>query len=472
MADVASKKSKSKLFAQTRKLSVKEGAAASVMVGCVENNITPYALELKATNLEAGLLASFANLLGPLAQLIGSRLLEKWHRKKIVLWGVGAQVLACFLLASIGWIFLASGKNLYLVPLFIGAYVLYNLTGSLAGPAWFSLMGDAVPENIRGRYFSFRNKVAGIFSVSATILGALLLYYLQQFEIIYGFIIIFGVAGLSRFISALMFRRHYIEDLTLEKNYYFSFWQFLRKIRYFNFNRFSLYVALIMFGTNIAGPFYAVYMWKILKLNPLWFAAVNVSVSIFMLLFFPVWGRFSEKYGNRETVKVGSLILLLVPLLWSVSANPLFLIFVTQLVAGLGWSAFNLSSSNFIYDSVEPTRRALMVAYYNLLSGIGIFAGAVLGGVITQFLNFGGSGVFIMLFLLSGLVRLIVMVAVLPKIKEVRSYEHAAQKNPLSYLKEIAPLHETFHATTYPLRQANVLRKKLGLYRRERIRYF
>ena len=465
-------KTQSTLFSQTRKLSIKEGSAASVMVGSVDNNIMPYALELKASNLEAGLLASLANLFGPIAQIIGSRLMEKFHRRQIVIWGVVGQALTCFLFAFTGWVFLATGKTLYLVPLFIASYVLYQLTGSLAGPAWFSLMGDVVPEKLRSRYFSRRNKITGVFSVTATVLAAVWLYYIQNFEIIYGFVIIFTVAGLARLISGLTFKYHYVEKIKLDHNYYFSFWQFFKNIPYFNFNRFALYVALVMLATNIAGPFYAVYMWNILDFNPLWFTAVNVSASIFMLLFWPAWGKFADKYGNRETLRLSSLILLAVPLLWSVSTNPLFLILVTQLIAGIGWSGFNLSSSNFIYDSVEQSRRALMVAYFNLLSGIGIFIGAILGGLITQFLDFGGINVFLVLFLLSAISRLVIMLIFLPGIQEVRVYEHSAQKNPLNYLKEMAPIEGTLRLTTYPLRQFKTIGKKLASYRRERITYF
>ncbi len=445
-------KKEEKLFAETRKLSVKEGCAASIMTGSGEANVIPYALELKASNIETGLLSSLANLFGPIAQILGSRLLEKFSRKKVIIFGVILQVLSCFLFVGIGLLFLQSGKTANLIWLFILAFIFYYLTGSLAGPAWFSMIGDAVPEKMRAKYFSNRNKITGIFSVSSTVVGALILNYFKKSEIIIGFIIVFAIAGIGRLISAYWLSKHHVKPIKLEKGYYFSFWQFIKKTPNYNFNRFALYVASMRMAVDIAGPFFSVYTWNIIKLSPLWFTAINISGGIFTFLFFPIWGKFSDKYGNRELIRISSIILIFVPLFWLISKNPIYLMLFPQFLAGAGWSGFNLAASNFIYDSFGPQRRAMIISYQNLLIGAGIFIGSITGGLITQYLKVSFVNVFFILFIFSSMTRLFMFLILLPLVKEIKEY-HSANKNPINYLREVKPLYGTFRYLSFPLKE-------------------
>ncbi|MFA6410982.1 MAG: MFS transporter [Candidatus Buchananbacteria bacterium] len=439
------KESKEKLFAKTRKLSKTEGAISSVMSGINDNNITPYALELGASTFQTGILNSLANLFGPLSQILGSKLLEKYPRKKIIFWAVFLQASACLLLVWLGLGFLKSEKTLNLFFWLVISYLLYMFFGALANPAWFSLMGDAVPENIRGKYFSSRNRLSVLFWLGTTIVGAIILQYFRQKEIILGFVIIFLIAGLARYLSAFYLNLHYAQNLELGKDYYFSFWQFITGIKNYNFNKFAFFVAAFQFGTNIAGPFFAVYLWKDLQFSPLQFMIVIVSWRFFSFVFYPLWGRFADKYGNRELLKIGTFFIIPLPFLWLFSTNPFYLIFVPQLVSGAGWAAFELAASNFIYDSISPKRRALILAYYNILNGFGLFLGALVGGFLAQSIHFSFINSFLFIFIISSSVRLIVALIFLPPIKEVRLIKHSLEKNPLNYLKEI----KNFEGTSF-----------------------
>src|SRR3989344_8949652 len=76
---------------KTMKISIKEAATSTVMSSFGDAYITPYALSLNANNVHIGFLSSLTGLLGPLQQIRGSRLMEKFPRKKIVVAGVTLQ---------------------------------------------------------------------------------------------------------------------------------------------------------------------------------------------------------------------------------------------------------------------------------------------------------------------------------------------------------------------------------------------
>lgn len=410
-----------KLHKQTRRTSIKEGSAAAIMSGAGDAYITPYALELKANNLEISLISSLASFLGPITQIIGSRLIEKHNRKTIVFYGVLLQASTWLLLITLGFIFLWFGKTFYLIPLLILSYIIYSASGSLGGPAWFSLLGDAVPEHSRGHYFSKRNRITGTISTITTLLASVWLYYAKEYLfLVPAFMVLFAICAIARFISAYYLNQHYARKIELQYDYYFSFWQFIKKATTNNFGRFAIYISLTNLSINIAGPFFAIYLWKELSLNPIVFTLVSISASLFSIISMPFWGKLADRNGNLWLLKIGSFLMIPASLFWLGSNNPWYIAFIPQMITGVGWGAFSLAASNFIYDAVTPARRAICVAYYNVLNGFGVLVGATLGGLFLQYIKLPFLNTFFWLFLFSSIMRLVITLLGLSTIKEVR----------------------------------------------------
>ena len=106
------------------------------------------------------------------------------------------------------------------------------------------------------------------------------------------------------------------------------------------------------------------------------------------------------------------------PILWIFSHNFWWLIFI-QVLSGLTWAGFNLAAGNFVYDTVTPQRRSLCVAYQNVINGLAVFSGATIGGLLATHVNVG-INVLLFVFFISGILRFIFSVFMLPQIKEVK----------------------------------------------------
>ncbi|MEK6874000.1 MAG: MFS transporter [Nanoarchaeota archaeon] len=448
-----------KKLKKTRKLSITEGSFSAISGGAGENYVAPYALALNATNAEIGFLSSFPGLFGPITQIFGSKLMEKYDRKKLIVTFVALQAASWLLFIIAGILFLRSFAPEFIVPFLIISYIINITFGSIVSPSWFSMMGEITSEKMRGSYFSKRNRINGTIAIIVTVAAALWLDYTKKTDIvIYGFIALFIISAIGRSISAYYFTRHYMPKIKFEKGYYFSFIQFIKKAPFNNFGHFAIYVALVNLTVSFAGPFFAVYMLKDLSFNYTWFTLVNISASIFSVIMMPLWGKFADKYGNRELLRIGSIIVPFIPILWLFNSNPIYLILVPQLVSGIGWAAFNLGASNFIYDAVTVQRRGIVVAYYSLLNGIAVFIGASLGGLTAQYLHLSFMNVFLFIFLVSGIGRMIMVVSLLPHIKEVRNEITPREKNPLLYITHLHlingpshPLYGLLKVIVYPL---------------------
>jgi nitrate/nitrite transporter NarK len=83
------KKSKSLEYA------VKDGVAHSAMMGMGENYLSPYAIELGASDMQIGFLSSIPKLLGSLSQLFSSKMTEKIASRKtmVLLFGLFQSVI-------------------------------------------------------------------------------------------------------------------------------------------------------------------------------------------------------------------------------------------------------------------------------------------------------------------------------------------------------------------------------------------
>lgn len=424
---------------KARKTSVKEASAYSFMDGFGMRYITPYAVALGLKNAYIGLLTSFPSLLASFSQIFTARLMEKHSRRKIVFLGVLFQALMWLGLIAIGvyhYYFNASqqitSNSLVIV------YTLLVLFGSLAGPAWTSWMKDIVKEKERGKYFSRRNKIAGTISLMGMLIAGFILDYFKQTKIFYAFIILFTIAFLGRFVSAMFFTKQYEPKLKLERGYYFSFWQFVKKMPYNNFGRFVIFYALIMFTTSVASPFFAVFLLKDMNImniqyGYIFFTLISMGGSVASLLIMQKWGKFTDKFGNMRVIKFTSYLIPLVPLLYFISffifkmfGYTAFIIFIIieELLSGAIWAGFNLAAANFIYDAVTRERIALCVTYQGMISGLAIFLGATIGGIIASFdFNLIGLTPLLFLFLISIFLRLAVPVFFNSKINEVREVE-------------------------------------------------
>jgi MFS family permease len=196
-----------------------------------------------------------------------------------------------------------------------------------------------------------------------------------------------------------------------------------------NYGKFVIYYALVSLTLTIASPFFAVYILKELNLGYIAYMAIIISPAITGFLFMTGLGKFTDSYGNINLIKICGYLTPAIPFLWLISffiypisptATIIYLVII-EAIGGLVWAGFNLSANNFIYEAVTKERIAICVSYFNVINGIGVFIGPLIGGILASKLptTFGLSALLIV-FIISGVSRFAVSFYMIPKIKEVR----------------------------------------------------
>jgi len=399
---------------QTLKNSILDGACFSAMLGLTQSYVAPFALALRATTAQIGLLSSIPGLTMALSQFAVPRLTERASsRKRFILPVVLMHALIWIPILLIPYIF--PGNKMWWL---IGFMTLSTVFSSLANPAWGSMMADLVPENKRGKYFSLRGRICDFVMLIVSFAAGGILQWSTGNPFL-GFSVIFGGAVLARLASWYFISRMHEPSLTNTVKKHISLLSVIKKTRSSNLGRFMVYVALVNFATCLAGPFFAVYMLRDLNFSYLTYVAINATSTVATITFLSLWGKRADRAGNIKVMRITSYLIPLVPLLWLVSRQVYFLIPI-QIISGFAWSGFNLASSNFLYDASPRENRTQSIAIYNAFNGIAICLGALVGGFLAPRLPHLSGSNLLTIFLISGVLRMLVVISPLSKISEVR----------------------------------------------------
>ena len=398
--------------------SLYDGASFAVMDGVTASFITPFAVALNASVSMIAALTYVPQLFGAFIQLFAAKLVEILKDRRKIL------VVSSFVHAVM-WIPLllipyATPNQKYLLVVYIA---LQTMLVQLMQPVGNSLIGDIVPKYERGRFFGLRNKVVGAMSFASALIAGLMLNYLSPKHPFLGFTILFLVAFVGRALSGVFKAMMINPEPDLAHESKFSIFDFVKRMEKTNYGHFVIYVAVFKFATSIASPFFAVYMLKDLGFTYLQFTAMIAAELAASFIAMGIWGRAIDSRGTKFVLYIGGMLAALVPLMWLFSHNFYYLILV-EMFSGISWAAFNLSSSNFMFDAVQPENRVRCIAYYKFFESIAIFAGALFGGFLISVLPvwiFISSISFA--FLISGILRLIASLILLPTLKEARLIE-------------------------------------------------
>ena len=396
------------------KYSILDGSAYSAMLGLTQDYIVPFALALKATTAQVGLLSSVPNLSMALSQLGAPRLAERAGNRK-------GLILPVVFLHALLWLPILLVPHLFQdqkIWWLIGFFTLSTVFGSLGNPAWGSMMADLVPEGMRGKYFGFRGRICGLATLIFFFIGGAILHS-SAADIFLGFSMIFGGAMIFRLVSWYFLSRMYEPPLSNAKKELYDLLDLLRNMRSSNLGRFTIYVSLMNFATYLASPFFAIYMLRDLKFDYLTYVVIIATAALANLMFLNFWGRRADRAGNIKVLKIASVLVPLVPLLW-IGSHQLYYLIPVQILSGFAWAGFNLASTNFVYDASLPEHRTRDIALFNAVNGMAICLGALLGGYLAPKLPSLLGYQLLTLFLVSGLLRGLVAGTVIRHISEVR----------------------------------------------------
>ncbi|MCF7827113.1 MAG: MFS transporter [Candidatus Marinimicrobia bacterium] len=425
------------------KHSISEGKWWAIMWGFGDSFLPAFAVLLKATNAQLGLLVSIPQLFAAFIQLLAIRFENNnVSRKNMMLTTTLLQGFTWFAIFLLPW---ATGSMVVLIIL----ATFYAGIGAMGVPFWVSWMGDLVDQDGRGTYFGRRNRIVGFITFMSLIVAGTLLDYISQWTAMAGFAMLFTIAGLARLYSARFFKLQYEPETQLKPEIEYSFLAFIRGMGKNSFGMFTIYVSAMNFAVYISGPLMVAYWLQVLGFGYFQLTILMGTISVSSFLLISHWGKHIDQYGNRNILEVTSYIIALFPLLWYLlhflHGSVVFYVAISiQILGGLAWSGYNLSLGNYVYDAIDPHNRLRMTSYHNVFKGIGLVTGGLLAGVFSS-IPVADSGIFnflfpngiLVCFLFSTIARMMIIKIFMPRIREIRL--EGKHRPPIFYFVAVMP---------------------------------
>ncbi|OIP75047.1 MAG: MFS transporter [Oscillatoriales cyanobacterium CG2_30_44_21] len=383
--------------------------------------LSNFLIDLGASPFEIGMVASLpmlANLLQPLGALLSNR---SRSRHDYGIW--------TFLPARLLWLVLLAGIILRgssgdfsreLVYLTLTLVITSNVLGAMGSASWMSWLAALVPAKLRGRYYSVRSIVSNVTGLVCLPIASFVIANWRG-DSIAGYGLVLGL-GISAGVASLTCQ-HLMIDINpqdyqdaQEDDQINLFDNLIAPFQDRNLIFFLIYIAIWGFAVNLSTPFFNLYMLENLDVDITWVTLLSSLSSGANMLMLLVWGRLSDRIGNRALLIFVGIAIAITPLFWLLTGLSqvqeqlwLYLI-VFHLFLGGTWAAIDLGSNNIQIGIAPIKHHATFFAIVSAIAGFSSALGTTVGGTLAQYAHYDGLfGV----FFLSSIFRLVAIIPLL-----------------------------------------------------------
>lgn len=324
-----------------------------------------YLESLGASTFAIGLFGSAKDFFDAIYQYPGGWLADKVGRRRAFL---AFLALAC--IGYIIYIFSPSWQWIFVGLAFAMAW------SSMASPAVFAVIGDALPREKRAMGFTFQAFLKRIPMASAPLIGGILIAkngIAGGVQI--GLVVTLALAALA----TLIVRRINIPIVTGEALNIRDLW------RSFHSALKSLLISDIIIRTceGLAEVLIVLYLTNISGISLAEYGTlVAIQMVTSMLVYLPA-GKIADRIGRKPFVMATFLCFALFPIAIVLANN--FAWFIAAFIIGGLREIGEPSRKAMIVDFAEPHLRARTVGLYYLIRSLTITPAAAIGGMLWQF---------------------------------------------------------------------------------------
>jgi MFS family permease len=359
--------------------------------------LAAFALALGANNLQIGILASIPFIM-QIIQIPSIWLVEKLRKRK-------ALAVATWYPAQMLWFPIA------LIPIFVGIpsgwaislllllVAVRGLLNAVCNAAWNGWIRDLVPQPVLGQLFSRRLASATLAGVVFSLGAAFFVDYwlghaaAESSALGYTYVLLFGALflGLASPTFMSFMPEPLMQPIPGPQPHIRE--RLMAPVRNVNFRRLIQFLLFWSFASNLAIPFFAVYMLTRLGLPLSWVIALSIVSQVFNLLFLRVWGPFADRFGNKAVLSLCSSLYLLVILGWIFTAMPeryfmtMPLLVLLHIFAGIANAGVTLTVGTIGLKLAPKGEATPYLAGASLATNLGAGLGPLCGGVLADFFS-------------------------------------------------------------------------------------
>ncbi len=309
--------------------------------------------------------------------------------------GAALRILSLFALALSVYLLRDPVVLLALTFLFLGTF---SLTGGLSGIAFMDVVAKTIPSRMRGSYFAWRMFLGGVLALVGSFIVRYVLGRPEEFAFPHNYALLFLLAATAIAISmiAFCFVKEPGDGQAQPQAGVVEQFRRARGLPAANPDyRYFLTTRILLMVAETASPFYILYASHAAGI-PVSMAGTYLMVStVANIASTYLWGRVSDRSGNRALLRSACGIGAGAPLL-ALAVMPLVgasgpagtavaaVLFALMFVAlGASRTAINLGGQAFLLDIAPAHDRPIYLGFTNTLVGVASVTN-ILGGYIIE----------------------------------------------------------------------------------------
>ena len=356
-----------------------------------------FALALGANNLQTGVLAALP-FVSQVAQLPAILAVERLRRRKAL------GIPACYL-SNLMWLPVGAVPFLMETPGSAAIFTVMALIGvrgvfaAVWGTAWLSWMSDLVPQQVLGSYYGRRLAAITVAITVASLAGSFFVGWWEGFappgEAIYAFSLLLIGGALTLGIASPTFTLGVKEPLMPPApDSPHSVASILTgPLRDRNFSQLLRFLILWSFASNLAIPFFAVYMLAKLGLSLPTVIAFTVLSQIANILFVRVWEPFADRVGSKAVLSLTASLYLLVIIGWAFTTLPgphimtMPLLGLLHFFVGIAAAGVTLTVGTLALKVAPAGQETPYLGVAGIASNLGTGVGPIMGDLMADFFS-------------------------------------------------------------------------------------
>lgn len=365
------------------KLSIFEGALAQVFITLTAGAfLTGFLLMLGADNTTLGIVSALPFLIQPV-QFLGAHLVTSFGRRKPI--AVVGSMGRCLWLVPLLLPYLPLSINQRLLLLILSLFVASALV-TVCGNAWLDWMTDLVPPRLRGRFFSTRNTGMAAMAMAVNAGGG---WWLDRMRGLGreadGYAVLLGLAVVCGALGTLLLGRHPEPPMSAPKVRLAPLAVLRAPWSNPTFRAFMLTMIAWNAALGVPAAFFSAHALKILGLPFTRLASFDVLTSAVAMLAFPIWGRLSDRWGQRRVLLLCMAGTIVMPLAWVIATpDSLWVLYLNSTLAGIWWAGIGLTQANRLMEHMPRESRSAYLAAFGAFTGLAYFGASSLAGVLAD----------------------------------------------------------------------------------------
>lgn len=378
------------------RMMVWEGVTSEALVTVhIMGFLAAYALALGANNFQVGIVSGlpFVSLI---VQLPAILLIERFRVRKAI--GLPAWLIAHLLMVPIGAVpFLIDTPNPLAVTFVIVLLSIRGLFAPLWITSWMSWMRDLVPRKLLGGYYG-RRLAASTASIAVLGLGSSFLVSWWEGRApageetyAYSFIFIVGALTLG-LIGPFMAARAREPLMPATPDPRRSSLSILTEpLKDKNFSQLLRFLWVWGVASNIAIPFFVVYMLTELEMELPAVIGMVVLSNVTHVLFLRVWGPMADRVGSKTVMSLSASLFLLIFLGWIFVAHTekhvltMPLLVVLNAFVGVARAGVMLTLNTLVLKVAPEGKATAFLGVAGIAAYVSMGIGPVIGGYLADF---------------------------------------------------------------------------------------